>query len=167
MIELLPPEQILKSSEEVADTGDLLKSATPEVLHEMVELCNKHNGIAIAAPQVGIFKQFFISLVDLQTGQQKPTIYINPTYTSKADLTPSVEGCLSFNYGKDNYKVDRFTEIRASWYKIANSHLEKRTSTLRGPLAVIFQHETDHLFGITIASKGVKVDASKLSQNHS
>lgn len=166
-MKIISPEEILKVSDPIEDTIELLKVAPSEVLRDMFELCRKHGGIAIAGPQVGIFKQFFVSLVDLQTGEQKPMIYINPYYTSKSDLSPSVEGCLSYNYGKDNYKVDRFVEIRASWYKIANSHLEKRTATLKGPLAIIFQHETDHLFGITIASKGVRIGASKLPQDYS
>ena len=56
------------------------------------------------------------------------------------------EGCMSFPFRKPK-KVERFVAVKV-WYQ--NEKLELITTTLEGPAAHVFQHETDHGAGKNI-----------------
>jgi len=158
-MELIEIEKLSEKSEEVINIEDISNSKN-STLNDMIKICRINNGIAIAAPQVGIFKRFFVSLIDLLNRTSNPTLYINPSYTKidNSKKVLSTEGCISYNNGKDKYLVERYNIIQAEWYYfIGDNKLERMTTTLDGDLAVIFQHETDHLNGITIPNKGTYI----------
>jgi peptide deformylase len=155
-MKLLEPNKILKESKELTD----VKNIDYKTLNKMIDLGKANNGIAIAAPQVGIFKKFFISFVNLVTEGMSPTLYVNP-YCEKTENSKEIdseEGCISYNLGKDKYIVSRYDIIKASWdFFDDNSNLVRFEHEIKGDYSIIFQHETDHLYGITIASKGNKI----------
>ncbi len=113
------------------------------------------DGVAIAAPQIGVSKQIFIvsrrafELEDNPEHAEKRSVYadkvfINPRIvkTSKKRIWVP-EGCLSVRwlYGK----VPRYDKATVE----ARDERGKRfTYGASGLLAQIFQHETDHLKGI-------------------
>jgi peptide deformylase len=164
-VKIIPPKFILKTSDDVKDLKDLMDNSPENVIKKMSKLCKRKNGVALAGPQVGIFKKFFYSSIDLITDYKHDTIYINPWYESVDNKTIEVtEGCLSYNEGKDLYKVNRFTTIKAHFQFInSEDNLEDYTTILIDKNAIIFQHETDHLYGVTIATKGIKLDDTKSS----
>jgi len=145
-MELLKPEKILKQSVYVEMLEDVNKYSD-----EMIKFCKNIDGVALAAPQIGIFKKFFVTVSILYPN----TVFINPYYekTTKSKIISSSESCLS--YGKDNiYTVNRYETIFAEWYDVKGEYF---VEILSGIKSIIFQHETDHLSGITVVTKGVKI----------
>jgi len=103
-------------------------------------------GVGLAAPQVGIFQRFFI----MKLGENIIPIF-NPKVTFMSpQKTPGKESCLS-------YPVEgAVTMLRA---KVTSfDYLDeagcKASMTLKGWDARIFQHEFDHLNGLTIHYRG-------------
>lgn len=106
----------------------------------MKELMALHNGVGLAAPQVGIPLRFFVSRI------QGHGVVINPRVvaTSGGRVSKS-EGCLTWP-GRTTYMA-RARCIVTEW---TDRNGNKRTSTLQDFDARIFQHETDHLNGVCI-----------------
>lgn len=102
------------------------------------------NGIGIAAPQCGISKRIFI----MKMGNINESFF-NPEISNFSDVTVDMdEGCLSFP--RETINITRPSEIDV----IYNDHLGERfTCHLIGIQARCFQHELDHLNGITFTMK--------------
>lgn len=119
-------------------------------------LSTQKDGVAIAAPQIGVSLRVFIvsgklfdtgDVVDNST--HPDLIFINPkiTKTSK-DASVEEEGCLSVagKYGEVNRA--KKTTIRA---RNKNGKVFERGGS--GLLSKIFQHEMDHLNGVLFIDK--------------
>ena len=119
-------------------------------------LSKEHDGVALAAPQIGISKRIFVVAPSAypSDAKWKPLIFINPTIvkTSKkhADMQ---EGCLSVRwiYGKTTRAVSVTVE---AYDEIGN----KFSYWATGLVAHIFQHETDHLDGILFIDHGFDLE---------
>jgi peptide deformylase len=108
----------------------------------------KNNGIGRAAPQVGMSKRLFVMEVD---AVQRACF--NPEITGQsADLTNYPEGCLSFPGVW--LQVNR---SRAVMVRYQNNKGEFLLSRLEGLEARCFQHELDHLDGITFNKRVSKL----------
>lgn len=118
--------------------------------NEMFELMTAKNGIGLAAPQIGIFKRFFI-IKDFQgPGYQ---LIINPVISWKCDKTGNFkESCLTYNTPSESpyWYVRRPKSIMASWWLSDGCVMSKKMSKLT---AQVFQHELDHLDGKTVKIK--------------
>ena len=131
------------------------EKVTPEDFEEIVNktalemyklIKNDRRAAAIAAPQVGMFKRFFV--IKNRDGKGYQVVF-NPVYTKYGSLIKSRESCLS--YGLDNFAVvKRFKSIRLKHDMFKDGKLSSHTEYLKYPLSVIVQHETDHLNGRTI-----------------
>jgi peptide deformylase len=108
-------------------------------------LATRDDGIAIAAPQIGVAKRVFVlapRAADLFAGESA-TVFVNPEILRRSrDRKLVEEGCLSVPgiYGKIR-RSSRAT-IRAF-----DENGVEFTAEGSGLLAQIFQHETDHLEG--------------------
>lgn len=122
----------------------------------IVAMDSQKDGIAIAAPQIGVPLRIFIVKGKLlrhadhtYKGGDEDLIFINPKITKLSKEKKEVEeGCLSVRwlYGK----VKR--SVRASIIAL-NEKGEKIERGASGVLAQIFQHETDHLNGTLFIDK--------------
>lgn len=115
-----------------------------QLIEDMKETMVERNGIGLAANQVGELKRVIIVMFE-----QGPTPFINPKIIKWSKETESrEEGCLSFPmiYGK----VDRDINI-----VVEAQDLEMKTHklTMQGLGARVFQHEIDHLNGITFDTR--------------
>jgi len=162
------------SGEEIVqrDNPVLRKKAKQVALHDIgtpkinkiikdmsVALATQKDGIAIAAPQIGVSLQIFVvsgSLLALAdktyAGNKKDLVFINPKIIRKSkDKHEVEEGCLSVRwlYGM----VPRSTRATLKAYNEKGQLIERGAS---GILAQIFQHETDHLNGILFIDSAVK-----------
>jgi peptide deformylase len=115
------------------------------------------NGVAIAAPQIGIPLRIF--LVHNTNNDEKETtripdlVAINPRIVKLSKRTHIVgEGCLSV--GEDYGAVRRATHATLRAYDENGKEYERGAS---GLLAQIFQHEVDHLDGILFIDKAENV----------
>jgi len=109
--------------------------------NQMFSFMRKNNGIGLAAPQVGISKRLFVMEVD---AVQRACF--NPEITDQsADLTDYPEGCLSFP--GDECKIYRASAITVRYQNTQGIWIQEQ---LDGLAARCFQHELDHLNGITM-----------------
>ena len=108
---------------------------------QMVQLMLKEKGIGLAANQVGLDLQLFVMFVDREIFH-----CFNPKIVEASqEIIISQEGCLSFP--AQECLVPRHQHILAE-YASAGGHYQQREFT--GLAARCFQHELDHLTGITM-----------------
>jgi peptide deformylase len=134
------------------DASVLRKSAAPikeitagtlRLLDDMIETMQHHHGVGLAAPQVGISKQ----VVVISWGEQMYQL-INPEIIESEGEIITEEGCLSFPgiWGT----VKRFNKVTV---RALNREGEELILPAEERLAVIFQHEIDHLKGEVFVDK--------------
>lgn len=117
-----------------------------EIIAEMsAALAKEEDGVAIAAPQIGVNKRIFVVSKKLKPNlKNKDLVFINPeiTQASKKKVVME-EGCLSVRwlYGK----TKRAEKVTVEAY---NQEGKKITHHGSGVWAQVFQHEIDHLNGI-------------------
>jgi peptide deformylase len=140
MFELLKEtDPILKQTAERWDFESHVNAAVVE--REMLETMRVHNGIGLAANQVGLLRRVFV--MKLQDGREMG--FFNPTILvgDNADIHGE-EGCLSF----PNLwlKIPRNDKITAMYLDNTG---KRCIIELEGIDSRCFQHELDHLDGIT------------------
>ena len=116
----------------------------------------QHDGVGIAAPQVGISKRIIcLQRFDKEGGPFE--CYLNIHVDSLfGDIGKGPEGCLSVPPMRG--LVPRYTSVIVSY--VQPETLEPRRDTVTGYTAVIFQHECDHLDGILYIDRADTVYAS-------
>lgn len=115
------------------------KKILAPLIRHMNNVMLKENGVGLAAIQVGIPLRIFVIR---NLGE-----FINPQVLSQKGLFLSSEGCLSLD---GNYTIKRYAEVKAKWRDMS---FGIHTVRLLPPASIIFQHEFDHLEGVTIDKK--------------
>ena len=120
---------------------------------DMIKLMLNERGMGLAANQIGITKRFFAIGHDSFDTFQKHAIIWNPqVINSSEEKVIDVEGCLSF---KDVFvKVERPRIIEVQ-YETTKGKTE--FAKLDGMESKCFQHELDHLDGITFNKRVSKL----------
>ncbi len=149
----------LRRVAELVPTSEFGKPKLKNIINELkAALVAEADGVAIAAPQLGINQQIFVvSQRALGKVAVADLVFINPTIIKQAKQTKLLEeGCLSVRwvYGL----VRRATKVSVSAYDIAG---KKFTYHGSGLLAQIFQHEIDHLRGILFIDQATRVTEVK------
>lgn len=160
-------DKVLRKISKEVPIESITKPKIKKVLSDMSEaLDSQDDGVAIAAPQIGISLRIFIvsgKIFDEDFIRGKGSVegkeYIKPRHKNIIFINPILkkiskdkklmsEGCLSVRpiYGK----VRRATRATVEAY---NEKGIKFTMDGSGLLAHIFQHETDHLDGILFIDK--------------
>lgn len=117
-------------------------------LDRLMSFVMEKGGMGIAAPQVGISRQFFILSSHPNSRYPyapdvAPFFVINPDIISVSDTkTKDWEGCLSLPGIRG--KVPRYDRIEVRYQTRLGDWLE---TSYDGFLARVFQHEYDHLHG--------------------
>jgi peptide deformylase len=102
-------------------------------------------GLGLAANQVGHTQRFFAMGHSSFDVFKKPAILYNARIiTASEEQEIGEEGCLSFP--DTYYNVFRAKQIEVEWQTMKG---ETKSATLRGLEARCFQHELDHINGIT------------------
>ncbi len=113
----------------------------------MFETLKKQSGIGLAAPQVGLLKNFFIiDTLPLKDQKIEPLekAFINPEIIRTGETEGYYsEGCLSIPGIFEEVKRPEKIEVR---YR--DIHFNPVEEVLDGIAARIFQHEYDHLQGM-------------------
>jgi peptide deformylase len=111
------------------------------------------NGMGLAANQVGITKRFFAIGHDAFDTFKKSAIIWNPVIkTESEEKVLDLEGCLSFS--GIFVKVERPKIIEVEYETTQGT---KQTARLDGMESKCFQHELDHLEGITFNQRVSKL----------
>jgi peptide deformylase len=121
--------------------------------HDMINLMLTEHGMGLAANQIGITKKFFAIGHETFDRFQKPVIIWNPRLIKTSEeKVIDVEGCLSF---KGIWlKVERPKTCEVEYETIQGT---KQTARLDGMESKCFQHECDHLEGITFNKRVSKL----------
>lgn len=129
-----PDDRLLKKAAPIEYITDKIVT----LLDDMYETMVAHDGIGLAAPQIG--KNLRIAVVEVDEGDRFD--FINPEIIERKGTSIDVEGCLSIpeTYGT----VARADEVTVRYYDREGSEMEV---TAYGYLARAFQHEIDHLDG--------------------
>ena len=131
------------------------KNIIPEMLkhlkYSQIEKYSKQYdlrpGMGLAAPQLGINKNFFVVCYEYKEGKFEDYILINPkvvSYSEEMIYASEGEGCLSVNREVEGI-VPRHARITVEGYDMDGNPIRYR---VREDLAIAFQHELDHLNGI-------------------
>lgn len=136
------PDPVLrKKCDKVTKVDDDLRL----FLDDMLETMYADKGCGLAAPQVGVSKR--IVVLDYATEEdeeKKPMFLINPEIIWKSEETVLFcEGCLSLPDQRAD--VERHERVRVHYTDYNGKEQEILAEDL---LAIILQHEIDHLDGI-------------------
>ncbi len=135
------------SKEEKKLVADMLEHLRLSQIEEMSKKYNFRPGMGLAAPQVGVNKNFFVVCFEEKEGVFKDYILINPkiiSYSEELIYTSGGEGCLSVNREIEGI-VPRHARITIEGFDVDGNPVRYRA---REDLSVAFQHEYDHLQGI-------------------
>ena len=153
-----------------------LKEVTDEeariIAQELFQILNKRgDGIGLAANQVGIDAQ--VAVVNVR----EPLVLINPKYVARENEIIYGEGCLSFP--NRAIRTKRYRDIvisteqsEANWYfSGAEENSDGKSGWDKGNMkqdqenrileSVCIQHEIDHLNGITIHDREIKLEPTR------
>jgi peptide deformylase len=120
---------------------------------DLIHLMIHSHGMGLAANQIGITKRFFAMGHESFDVFKKPAIIYNPVLVNaEEDQELGQEGCLSFPGVW--VQVNR---SRAVMVRYQNNKGEFLLSRLEGLEARCFQHELDHLDGITFNKRVSKL----------
>jgi peptide deformylase len=141
-------EPILRAQAAPVTAEDLASAATQALIDDMIETMRAANGLGLAAPQVFVSKQ--IAVIELHPSPRYPeapvsglVTVVNPVFSNLATaMIQGWEGCLSL----DNLRglVPRHQSLTLDALDRHGQPLHLEVSDF---LAVVFQHELDHLWG--------------------
>ena len=107
---------------------------------DLIETMYANDGVGLAAPQVGHELQLFVANPTQERGRE--LIVTNPVLEVLTGRSVRMEGCLSLpNLWA---RVKRAAHVRLTGQDVAGGHLVMEAD---GLLAVVLQHECDHLQG--------------------
>lgn len=149
---ILYPDSVLRrETKEVMEMDKLTKKEVGEL--EKI-LAAGENAAGLAAPQIGVSKRFF----GIKKTDGKVEVYFDPKLlktwgervypkmtTSEGKEEDFLEGCLSF---PDYFgTVKRYLKIEVEWQEWDGKKFVTKTRELAGFEAIVWQHESDHLWG--------------------
>ncbi len=140
------------SKEDKKHINDMIDYLTMSQLPEYSEKYNLRPGMGLAYVQTGIPKRIFVIVEELDEGEFKNYIVINPKIISHSEEMIYVgegEGCLSVNREVEGI-VPRYARITVEAYDEDGNIYQIR---VREDISVAFQHEIDHLNGILFVDK--------------
>lgn len=150
-------DPVLRETAKPVPVKDIASPKIAGIVKDMIEaMRSQKDGVAIAAPQIGVNLRIFavsgplLSMADkTYKGGDADLVFINPEILKSSKQKKDVEeGCLSVRwlYGK----VKRSTQVTIRAYNEKGEKLERGAS---GLLAQIFQHEVDHLNGVLFTDR--------------
>ena len=121
--------------------------------HDMIKLMIESRGWGLAANQIGITKRFFAIGSETFDNIKKPVIMWNPSIVRESEeKVLDEEGCLSF-LGVF-VKVLRPKKVTVKWQNIKGETLLNHMDRMESKC---FQHELDHLNGVTFNTRVSKL----------
>jgi peptide deformylase len=142
---VLHPNKILR---EKAEKVEKIDKEVKELVKEMKKIMIQHNGVGLAANQIGKNLSIFVAY-----DNKKFYTFINPQivkFFGKEKIME--EGCLSIPnvWGQ----IKRYEGVVVSYQDLFGKNKKLRA---KGLLAQIIQHEIDHLNGVLFIDKAIEV----------
>lgn len=135
------PDPILKKkAEKVARVDDELR----QFMDDMLETMYSAVGVGLAAPQVGVSKRIVVIDISHEEEKVEPLYLVNPEIIWKSeDKICGEEGCLSVP--EQRAEVERHASVKIRYTDYNGKEQERLIEDF---LAIVVQHELDHLDGI-------------------
>ncbi len=134
-------DPVLKSCATPVDKFD---ESLEHLAEEMLETMREHEGVGLAANQVGRLKRILVAALE-----DEEYVIVNPEINeSGGESEKDVEGCLSIP--EIQVEVERPTQVTVSGQDQSGSPVRLEAE---GLLARILQHEMDHLNGVLILDR--------------
>ena len=132
---------MLKTRAAPVETFD---DALARLTEEMLATMREHDGVGLAANQVGRLKRVLVASVE-----DEDYVIVNPVLSDRSETTERVqEGCLSIP--GINVEVDRPTAVTVTGQNASGEPLRIEAQDM---LARVLQHEIDHLDGVLILDR--------------
>ena len=152
-----PDEVLRQKCERVTKIDDELR----KFLDDMLETMYVDKGCGLAAPQVGVTKRVIVldpNPSDEDLSARRPMYLINPEIIWRSEEKVLFnEGCLSLP--DQRAEVERFERVRVRFIDYNGKEREILADEL---LAIILQHEIDHLDGILYIDHLSRLKRSRL-----
>lgn len=145
-------QPVLKQKAQVVE--DILGDECQNLIKEMISTVNEAGGVGIAAPQIYHSLRIFIMCSKPNARypdapQMTPTAIINPEIIAASeDTEKGWEGCLSVPSMRG--LVSRYKTVTVRY---SDSQGVVHETVFKGFIARIFQHEIDHLDGLTFINR--------------
>ena len=131
------PRPILRA---IARPVEIFGGDVQRLSRDLVETMYAHDGIGLAAPQIGSDLAVFVANPSQQRG--KELVIVNPVVAARRGRASVTEGCLSLPNAW--HKVRRASHVRMRGQDPSGRPLSIEAD---GLLAIVLQHEFDHLQG--------------------
>lgn len=112
---------------------------------DMIETMKDAPGVGLAAPQVNVSKRILVVDVSSEDPSMPPFALINPEIIEQSGECGIEEGCLSIP--EFTAEIPRAKEVKVRYLDENGREKEIKAD---GFLAIVLQHELDHLNGITM-----------------
>jgi peptide deformylase len=148
------PDPIL--SRKAGRVGDV-NGDVKKLMEDMLETMYSAPGVGLAAPQVGVDKRIIV--VDAGGEEKREPIFLaDPEIVSCEGKLVYEEGCLSLPEFREKITRNEKVCVRG-----INEKGKEAVYDAEGLLAIVFQHEIDHLDGILLINRvsGLKRDIYK------
>ncbi|HSE56589.1 MAG TPA: peptide deformylase [Candidatus Paceibacterota bacterium] len=149
------PDPVLRQAAAAVPVSEITTKKIQGIVAAMQEaLANEEDGVAIAAPQIGVSMRLFVVSKKVLKDAPADMVFINPELIRLGKQKKFVhEGCLSvrWKYGL----VKRATTATVRAYNMQGNQFQM---SARGLLAQVFQHETDHLDGILFIDSAKEIE---------
>jgi peptide deformylase len=129
---------------QVCEPVDKFDEELRVLIEEMLFLMRTHNGIGLAAPQVGITKRLLVCELEGHT-----VSLTNPEIIDVNGQEEMIEGCLSLP--EVHVNVTRSEQLHVHGYDSKGQGIQFK---MTGLWARVIQHEMDHLDGVLICDHG-------------
>ena len=143
------PRRILSKKIKEIATEAIKSGEYAEMVLNMKQTMKEHEGVGLAANQIGEDASVFVIDAELAHKHNVPDTYFNPEITEySSDNDYLEEGCLSI--------PGFYVEIKRSkkiMFKAVDEQGRKVKFKAKGFLARVLQHETDHLNGVVIKDR--------------
>ncbi len=140
------PHPVLKTPTQKVDVID---KEIKELVADMFETMYHAEGVGLAANQIGVsLRVMVIDTTPKKEGPPLKLVMINPEIISAEGSIKYKEGCLSFPGLM--IEVERYHRLKI---KALDINGEEKEYELEGFPAIVFQHEMDHLMGITFIDR--------------
>ena len=131
---------------------DVIDYLTMSQIKEYYEKYDLRPGMGLAFIQLGIPKNIFVIVEEVDDEEFENYVIINPKIISHSEEMIYVgegEGCLSVNREVEGI-VPRYARMKVEYQDIDGN---TQTIRVREDISVAFQHEMDHLNGILFTDK--------------
>jgi peptide deformylase len=150
--EVAKPVPVPLLDEDKAILKDMMGHIKMSQIPELADRYQLRPGIGLAAPQINISKRMFVIHFNDMDGMHHEFAFVNPEIVVPSEeqtYLPFGEGCLSVDREVSGIVLrHKELDVKTVLYDTKEDTLRHVRMKLRGYVAIVFQHELDHLNGV-------------------